>query len=117
MNKLNPELQSQVEDLAQICCEVLERTANSSSDDRKQPLIEALVHGGYDRISDVNLQARLEDIVVDRCREHAIHRRDELTGITGQMQAEFTKRLKWNTNQPREESGTKAANISSNTEA
>lgn len=99
MNDLNPELQSQVDDLAQLCCDALARTGETAHE-RIQPLIEALVRGGYDRISDVILQVRLEDIVADKCREHAIHRRDELTGITGQIQTEFSKTLKWKTNQP-----------------
>ena len=116
MNSLNPELQSQIDDLAQICCDIIARTSNGS-DERVKPLIEALVRGGYDRISNINLQVRLEDIAVDRCREHLIHRRDELTGITSQMQAEFDKASKWSTSQPQEDSGTKAANISSNTDA
>ncbi len=116
MNDLNPELQSQIDDLAQLCCDTLARTGDSDHD-RIQPLIEALVRGGYDRISNVNLQVRLEDAVVEKCREHAIHRRDEVTGIAGQIQAEFSKALKWKTNQPQPEDGTKPANISSNTDA
>lgn len=116
MNKLNPELESQLKNLAEICCDVLERRETDSST-RAQPLIEALVSGGYARISDVNLQTRLENIAVDMCRDRAIHRRQELTGITGQMQSTFNELVRWKTKSPREPSGTKAVNISSNTDA
>ena len=116
MNELNPELQSQLKDLAQICCDVLERRETDSST-RARPLLEALATGGYARISDVNLQTRLEDIAVDLCRDRAIHRRQELTGIAGQMQTTFNEIVRWQTKSPHTPSGTKAANISSNTNA
>ena len=116
MKSLNPELQSQVEDLAKLCCDVLERREVDSSE-RAQPLIEALARNGYARLSDINLQTRLEELAVDQCRETAIHRREELMAITGQMQATFNDVAKWQTKSPVEPEGTKPANISSNTDA
>jgi hypothetical protein len=114
VNKLNPELESQVQSLAELCCEVLERRETDSTA-RAQPLLEALVAGGYARLSNVNLQTRLEEMTVDRCRDRTLHRRGELTGITGQMQATFNELVRWRTKSPHEPSGTKGANISSNT--
>ena len=116
MKDLNPELDAQINELARICCEVLERT-ESNSVERAQPLLQALVTGGYDRLSDINLQSRLEEAVVSQCRERAIHRREELTGITGQMQAAFNELLRWKTQSPQPTNKSKAANISSATDA
>ncbi len=67
-----------------------------------QPLIEALVRNGYARLSDVNLQARLETEVCARCQEIAIHRRDELTGNTGGMQSKLSELVLWTTQTPRD---------------
>lgn len=116
MNELNPELDSQLRNLAKLCCDVITRREVDSSE-RAKPLLQALVTGGYARISDVNLQTRLEDMTADMCRENAIHRRDELTGIASQMQATFNELVRWQTKSPTETSGTKGANISSNTDA
>jgi hypothetical protein len=116
MKPLNPALQSQVQDLAQLCCDVLERREVDSSE-RAQPLIEALVRNGYARLSDINLQTRVEELAVEQCRETAIHRRDELMAITGQMQTLFNDRVKWHSQSPADPEGSQAANISSNTDA
>jgi len=116
MKVLNPELEAQVDALAEICCNVLKREEQNSSE-RAQPLIEALVQGGYARISDINLQARLEKNVRERCQEVSIHRREELVGITGQMQTTFDQLVTWKTQTPRSPDGTKPANISSATDA
>ena len=116
MNQLNPELENQVQALAEICCDVLKRKSHDASE-RAKPLIEALVAGGYARLSDINLQARLEKAALKECAEPAIHRRDELSGITGEMQSKFDELVKWKTQTPREPGGAKAANISSATDA
>ena len=116
MNTLNPELDSQVSELARLCCAVLEREETNSAE-RAQPLLEALVAGGYARLSDVNLQARLEEAVVSQCRERAIHRREELTGITGRLQSTFNELVRGKTQSPQPTDKSKAANISSATDA
>jgi hypothetical protein len=116
MKVLNPELEAQLDALAEICCNVLKREEKDSSE-RAKPLIEALVKGGYARLSDINLQARLEKNVRDKCQEISIHRRGELSGITGQMQSTFDQLVTWQTQTPRTPDGTKPANISSATDA
>lgn len=112
MKPLNPELDAQIDALADICCDVLKRN-ESDSTTRAKPLIESLVQGGYARLSDINLQARVEARVRHVCQEQSIHRRDELQGITGEMQRAFDQMVQWQTQTPRPESGTKPANISS----
>ncbi|MCA9134748.1 MAG: hypothetical protein KDA45_16385 [Planctomycetales bacterium] len=116
MKSLNPELESQVDALAELCCNILQGQENDSSG-QAQPLLQALVHGGYARLSDVNLQTRLESRAVEKCREKAIHRRGELAAIAGQMQQEFEALVKWKTQTPRPPEGTQPANISSATDA
>ncbi len=116
MNALNPELESQVDALAKLCCSALARQL-VDIDTASHSLIEALVKGGYARLSNINLQSRLETRVLDQCRETAIHRRGEIAGITGVMQAKFDKLVLWETQTPRSPSGTKAANISAATDA
>lgn len=116
MKSLNPELENQVDALADLCCQALNRQVDDVSE-RARPLIQSLVQNGYNRISDVNLQVRLEKLVVEKCRETAIHRRDELTGITGQMQTAFKELATWKTSAPNADSGGKSANISSATDS
>lgn len=116
MKPLNPELDAQVDALADICCDVLKRHETDSTE-RTKPLIESLVKGGYDRLSDNNLQTRVEDRVREKCQEQSIHRRDELQGLTGQMQKTFDQLVKWQTQTPRPPEGTEPANISSATDS
>ena len=112
MNELNEALQRQVEALGELCCQSLKRDA-AALDERATPLIEALVQNGYERISDISLQARLEAIVLNCCPEKAIHRRDEMIGIIRNWQAKFTQLARWDTSSPRGLDRPKAANISS----
>jgi hypothetical protein len=116
VNSLNPELDKQVDALAELCCDAIERNVTDSHS-RADALIEALVRGGYARISDVNLQTRVEQMAVDKCRNKAIHRRGELTGITSGWQAKFNQLAQWQTQSPNTTSGTKPANISSATDS
>ncbi|MEZ6138470.1 MAG: hypothetical protein R3C53_26610 [Pirellulaceae bacterium] len=99
MNTLNPELESQVSALASLCCSALNREGRDIVQEAK-PLIQALVRGGYARLSDCNLQTRLEARVLDLCQDAAIHRRGELAGITGHMQSELRELTRWETKKP-----------------
>lgn len=111
-NDLNPELDRQVDELAELCCSALAREGRDIGA-ASEALIAALVTGGYARLSDRNLQTRLEARTLEKCQESAIHRRGELAGLTGGMQSKFDELVKWETKSPHEPSGTKAANISS----
>jgi hypothetical protein len=57
MNELNPEMTSQVRDLARLVGRKLRRE-NFDLQEQAQPLVQALVRGGYSRMSNVNLQVR-----------------------------------------------------------
>lgn len=54
----------------------------------------------YARLSDSNLQTRLEARILEKCRETAIHRRAEISGISGQIQEAFDKLVTWTTRVP-----------------
>lgn len=115
MKPLNPELDSQISALAKLCCSALDRESRGAAD--STPLIKALVRGGYARLSDCNLQTRIEKIVLDECLDVGIHRRGELAGITGQMQSKFDELVRWETQKPSKADEAKAANISSANDA
>ncbi len=99
MKLLNPELESQIDSLAEVCCKTLNRTIADSVAEA-EPLIEALVRGGYARLSDMNLQHRVELGAVAKCPEVAIHRRGELAAITREMQQAFDLLVTRNTRTP-----------------
>lgn len=103
MNPLNDELQSQVDALAKLCCETLRRE-QVDVEERAEPLLSALVTGGYHRLSNINLQARVEARIVEECAEPAIHRRREMTGLTAKLQASFNRKVQWETNKPHDAS-------------
>ena len=79
MKTLNPELESQVDALAELCCSAIDQRSEDWYAASK-PLIQALVTGGYARMSDSNLQTRLEARILEKCRETAVHRRAEILG-------------------------------------
>jgi hypothetical protein len=116
MNKLNPVLQKQVEALAKICCDVLQRE-EVGVDEKASPLIEALVRNGFARQSNLNLQSRVEAEVVKRCPDIAGPHREELVGITRNFQTAFDRLVQWNTSTPPGSDAPKSANISSNTDS
>ncbi len=116
MNQINPELQSQVEQLAKYCGETL----NGNDVEFMvvtQPLIEALVLGGYDRLSNLPLANRVEEEVVDRYDELVIHRRAQLRSMCNKLQEAFEERKRWHASGPSDRVPSRPANISSVTDA
>lgn len=116
MNTLNAELQAQVQSLAELCCISLERK-QINLEDLAEPIIKALVAGGFHRASDVNLQARIEHVVLASCAKKAIHRKRELSALAGQLQDAMNELVTWKTSNPAKAFPSKAANISSATNA
>ncbi len=97
MQTLNPELDRQIDALADHCCRVIKGEADSVS---AHLLINALVVGGFARLSKERLQTRLEARALARCPETAIHRRAELSAITGDLQSTFEILVKQKTTNP-----------------
>ena len=116
MQKFNPEIESQLDILTAVCCDQMGERSGEDTD-RVSAVLKSLLIGGFKRISEKPLGVCVEERVVDRCREPAIHRRAELNNILQTMQRDFDKMAQQQTEQPGRESGTRPANISSATDA
>ena len=99
MKPLNPELESQIDALSTLCCDAL-RGGQVDIQTQAMPLLNALVIGGFQRLSKEHLQVRLESRVLELCQEPAIHRRAELSGITGPLQEAFEVLIDRQTTEP-----------------
>jgi len=112
---LNPELESLTDTLAKLCCDML-RSSTISFDEIARPTIEALVINGYARLSDINLQMRVEQKAIDQCLETAIHRRGELSTIVARMQSIFDELIIWKTQTPENMKRTITDNVNTATD-
>lgn len=116
MNKLNPELEEQVQALAKICCQVL-KSEDVDLEAQSTPIIESLAHGGYGRLSDTKLAVRIGHYATQQCMAEALHRKVDIQRVAGEMQKILDSLETWKANSPNQEpSAPKAANISSTTE-
>ncbi len=116
MKELNAELSALLHDLA----ELIGRKLSYESFDLQgvaKPLIQALVRDGFSRISDANLQVRLEAQVLKDFADVAIHRRREISAMAGKLQETLDELVKWQTSQPRDSKSSGNANISSATDS
>lgn len=116
MNEINPEMQNQVEALAKMCGQAMEGQ-DVDLVDNSRPIVDSLVTGGYHRLSDVPLANRVEEVAVDQFEELAIHRRAQLRSYCEKLQDQYDERQRWHASEPEEHQPSKAANISSGTDA
>mgnify|MGYP003662968326 CR=1 FL=1 len=116
MSDTNPQIETQLNALAELACETL-RGEESEMAARAEPLLKSLLMSGYVRKSGKDIRADIEARVKDICREPAMHRGGELSGITQRLQDKFDKLVKWESDQPKDFTDAKAANISSATDA
>lgn len=117
MNKINPELQNQIEALAECCGKALQGV-DLDFEEQTLPIVDTLVIGAFDRWSDVPLSNRVEEEAVDRFGELAIHRRAQLRSYCDRIQSEYEERKRWHAREPKEgQAKSKAANISSATDS
>lgn len=120
MSEPTPEVAKILDSLADLCLETLaseeRRSENESFELQVQPLVKALKTNGYQRTQETPLQTRLENLVLEKSREPAVHRRAELTAITGKVQKMFDEVVRWESRSPSDRSGTGPANISSATD-
>ncbi len=114
MSKINSQCESQINALADLCCETLQGN-QSNLDERKDKLIKSLVMSGYARHEGLSLQAELESRVKEKCSDPAIHRGSELAGVTNHLQEIFDEVVRFETKLPEKKSKPQAANISSAT--
>lgn len=99
MKQLNPELSAQIDELSDLIGRKLNRDEFDLSE-TAQPYIDALARGGFARMSDVNLQVRLESAVLEKFAETAIHRRREVSSMAGELQQALDRLVSLETNQP-----------------
>ena len=112
MNKMNPEIEEQLDKLADICCEALDGQA-SIINEESEALLKSLVMCGFVRNAKTSLQAEVENRVKQKCIEPSMHRGGELTAMTQKLQDRLKKIAKWDSKSPSEFTPSKPANISS----
>ncbi|EMI17421.1 hypothetical protein RMSM_05650 [Rhodopirellula maiorica SM1] len=119
MSDTNPQIDEQLNKLAELCCEQLEGNDPSSTIDEAstKSLLKSLLMSGFSRKEGASLQVEIENRVKDRCRDTAMHRGGALSSISGQLQKQFEELARWESKQPSDDSKSKAANISSATDA
>ncbi|NNE01042.1 MAG: hypothetical protein HKN47_27310 [Pirellulaceae bacterium] len=119
MNNTNPQIDEQLQKLAELCCNALDANADSEIElsETTEQLLKSLLMSGYARKGDASLQADIEARVKDSCREPAMHRGGALSSLTEKLQKKFDDLVRWESRQPDEHTDPKAANISSATDA
>ncbi|QEG39749.1 hypothetical protein UC8_17470 [Roseimaritima ulvae] len=112
----NPQIGEQLDALADLCFQKLNGD-ESELDRRSEPLLKSLLMSGYVRQHGQNITASIETRVKKKYREQAMHRGGALSSITEGLQQQFDHLVKWESQQPRQETPSKPANISSATDA
>jgi len=116
MTKTNPQIEKQLDELAELCCETLNGN-DSGLSERSKPILKALLMSGYVRKQGKDIRSEVESRAKSRCRDPAMHRGGALTGITSGLQKQFDDLVRFESEQPSEKADAKAANISSTTDA
>lgn len=116
MSDLNPQIESQLDSLAELCCAALQG-GDPIASEKTDKLLRGLLMSGFSRKSSAPLLKEIETRVKDRCSEPAMHRGGALSSISDQLQKRYENVARWYANQPHDDSGTKGANISSSTDA
>ncbi len=116
MNETNPQIEEQLNKLAEIVCQSLDGNQDVISGE-SEALLKALLMCGYARKEGSSFQTDVETHVRDKCLEPAMNRGGAISGITRQLQEKFDKLVRWESRQPDAKSEPKAANFSSSTDA
>ncbi len=116
MAETNPEIEEQLEALAELCCQTLNGD-DSGLEKRDDALLKSLLMSGYVRKVGKDITAEMESRVKKRCPEPGMHRGGALSGITQKLQQKLDKLVRWESEAPQESTPPKAANISSATDA
>lgn len=116
MTGTNPQIEEQLNKLAELCCRSME-SGQAVVNDQSEALLKAMLMSGYARKEGRSLQSELEARVKDRCREPAMHRGGALSSISAQLQEKLDELARWESRQPDSDDKAKAANISSPTDA
>ncbi|TWU22315.1 hypothetical protein Pla52o_33710 [Novipirellula galeiformis] len=116
MNETNPEIEASLDALATLCCESLSGTADPAVD-RSERLLKTLLMSGYVGKKKASFQVDLETRVKAKCRDCAMHRGGALSSMSEKLAKQFADLARWESKNPSDTSPSKAANISSATDA
>jgi len=116
--KMNPEIESHLTKLAEVCRQSLSGGGEPDSNVVDQ-LLKSLLMSGFARIDGPPLQHELEQRVKAGPDDKALHHAEEVLGITRSIQKKFEVLKRWESKKPGDENKdkTKAANISSATDS
>jgi hypothetical protein len=118
----NPELESQLDALADLCCDALQGET-SLLIGRGEALLKSILMSGYVRKEGRTLAVEIETRVKDRCRDASFHRGGELASMAKHLQDRFDDLILWHARRPeeekypREQSPPKAADYSASSDA
>lgn len=116
MNDTNPEIEANLDELANVCCAILAGKANDHID-RRDRLLKSLLMSGYVWKKQDSFQADLERRVKSRCRDSAMHRGGALSSLSVELATKFENLARWESRTPDDGSPSKPANISSATDS
>jgi hypothetical protein len=116
MTEHNPEVERQLEVLANLCCEAVQG-GSMDVEQRAEPILKSLLMSGYERTAPTTLQTDLEARVKAQCAGSINPHSEKLIAVTRQIQAKYKKLVLWESRQPEGYPPAKSANISSSTDA
>ncbi len=109
----NPQVESHLTKLAEVCCESLRGGGEPNSKVVDQ-LLKSLLMSGFARMERPPLQTELERRMKQGADGKALHHAEEVLGITRSIQKRFDALKLWESKSPGDDKkdDTKAANIS-----
>ena len=116
MGQLNPEIQEQLDKLADLCCDCIQGNA-SLMDEQVEPLLRSLLMSGFVRNANASLQVEIESRVKKKCQEAVISRGGALTAMTQKLQDKLKRLATWESKKPEDFTASRPANISSGTDS
>ncbi len=116
MSTTNPQIDAQLDKLAELCCQSLDGEQSIASED-SDALLKAMLMSGYARMEGRSLQQDIETRVKDKCRDSAMHRGGELSAMTAELSRKFSEMKRWESRQPEDRAKPQAANISAVTDS
>ena len=111
-NKYSPEIEKQLEALAELVCDSIEG-ASEEFTERRSAILESLLQSGFSRVGKGPLWVELELRIARLCREPAMHRLASVKGLLQQLQKEFDDLARWKSNTPSTKEPPRAANVDS----
>ena len=99
MSRFSPEIERTLDRLADLCWDGLNGDAESLVE-QSDGLLKALLMDGFARQSKRKLQLVIENRVLQRHRDKAIHRRAEIAARACQLQHDFDRMVRWEASLP-----------------